>query len=102
LRVVAIGNELLRIDVLVVDGVVGVDLNGDLAWEVELAVERASAVARFYGDRGRELVDPSGAGRWIVEALLDAVTFVLDLREGQVDLCDDTGDVEALDVWLGC
>jgi len=101
LRVVAHLDELRGVDVLVVDGIVGVDLNGDLGWEVELAVEGASAVARLDGGRGAELVHPGGAGAGAVKAGLDAVALVLDLWKGQVDFGDDTGDVEAFDIWVG-
>jgi len=47
LRVVSHLNNLLRIDVLVVP-VVQVNLNGDLAWEIELRVQCAGAVATLH------------------------------------------------------
>jgi hypothetical protein len=101
LRVIAISGNLGRIDVLV-KAIFEIDLDGDLRREVELAVERASAVPGFHRRGRAELVDPRSAGRRAVEAGLDAVAFVLDLGEDEVDLGDDAGDVEAVDVWVGC
>lgn len=98
LGVIAHLDELGGIDVLVVDIIVGVDLDGHVGREVELAVERARAVAGLHGSRGAELVDPRGAGGGTVQTGLDAVALVLDLREGQVDFGDDASDVEAFDV----
>jgi len=47
---------------------------------------------------GRKLVDVIVASHGTVETGLDTVAFVLDLRECEIDFCDDTGDVEAFDV----
>lgn len=70
--------------------------------EVELAVEGAGAVAGLHASGGRELIDPGGTGAGAVEAGLDTVAFIINLWEGQIDFGDDTGDVEALDVWVRC
>jgi hypothetical protein len=102
LRVVAQLDELGRIDVLVIHSIVGIDLDGDVGREVELAVERASSVARFHAGGSAELVDPGGAGGRAIKTGLDAVALVLDLRKGQVDLGDDAGDIEAFDIWVNC
>lgn len=100
--VVAHLDDLGRIDVLVVLSIADIDLDGDVGREVELAVEGASAVARFHAGSSAELVDPGGAGGRAIKAGLDAVALVLDFREGQVDLSDDAGDIEALDIWTNC
>jgi len=102
LRVVAHLDELGRIDVLVIHSIGGIDLDRDVGREVELAVEGASAVARFHAGGSAEFVDPGGAGGRAIKAGLDAVALVLDFREGQVDLSDDAGDIEALDIWTNC
>lgn len=98
LRVIAQVPDLLGVDVLV-ELAVEVDLDGDAGGQVELRVERAGAVAGSDGRGRRELVHPRRAGAGPVEALLDAVAGALDLGEGQVDLGDDAGHVEAGDVW---
>ena len=100
MRVIAQSFDLRSIDVLVLV-TVEIDLDGDCRREIELAVESAGAVSGLHGGKGAELVDPSGAGGGAVETGLDAVAFVLDLGEGEVDFGDDAGDVEALDVWAG-
>jgi hypothetical protein len=94
LRVVAVGHDLSGVDVLV-GAVVEVEGEGDVGRQVELRVERAGAVAGLDRGGGRELVDVGGTGGGSVQALLDAVALVLDLREGQVDFGDDAGDIEA-------
>jgi len=98
LRVVAHLDDLGRIDVLVIHSIGDIDLDGDVGREVELAVEGASAVTRFHAGGSAEFVDPGGAGGRAIKAGLDAVALVLDFREGQVDLSDDTGDIEASDI----
>jgi hypothetical protein len=97
LRVVAVGHDLLGVDVHVV-AVGEVELESHGRGEVELRVQGAGAVAGHDG-RGRgELVDVGGAGAGAVEALLDAVALVLDLGEGEVDFGDDASDVEAFGI----
>jgi len=72
--------------------------DGDGGRQIELRVQSASAVALLDGLWGRELVHVSRASAGTVQALLDAVAFVLDLGEGQVDLSHDTGHIEATSV----
>lgn len=55
-------------------------------------------MAGLDGRGRREFVHIGGARSWAVQALLDAVAFVLHLREGEVDFGDDAGDVEAAGV----
>jgi len=81
-----------------IGAVVDVVGNGDRRWQIELRVQSAGAVAELNGRRGREFVDVVRAGGGAVQALLNAVAFTLDLREGQVDLSDDTCHVEATGV----
>jgi len=97
LGVVAHQGDLGGVDVLV-QVVVEVDVDGHAGRQVELAVQRAGAVAGLDGVGRRELVHPAGAGGRVVQARLDAVALVLDLREGQVDLGHDAGYVKATDV----
>ena len=97
LRIVPIGLDLRGVDIRVVRAI-QVEFERDLGRQIELTVERACTVAACHRGRGRELVYVRGAGAGPVEAFLNAVTFVLDLGEGQVDFGDDAGDVEALDV----
>jgi len=97
LGVISHGRDLLRIDVLV-QAVVEINLNRDIARQVKLRVQGASPVAQLDGGCSAELVDPGSAGCGTIETGLDAVAFVLDLREGQVDFGNDASDVEALDV----
>jgi hypothetical protein len=97
LRVISHRRDLLRIDVLV-QAIAEVNLNRDIARQVKLRIQGASPVARLDGCWSAELVDPGSAGRGAIETGLDAVAFVLDLREGQVDFGDDASDIEAFDV----
>jgi hypothetical protein len=78
LRIVAVGQDLGGVDVLVV-GAVEIELEHDAGRQVELRVEGAGAVAGLDGRGREELVDVAGAGGGSVEALLDAVAFRLDL-----------------------
>ena len=55
-------------------------------------------MARLNRSWGAEFPDIRGAGRWPVETLLDAVTFVLDQRKGYINFGNDTGYVEAFDI----
>lgn len=98
MRVVAHGNQLRRVYFLV-EGAVGVDVDGDSRRKVELRVESASAVAGLDRRRSAELPDIGGAGSRAVKALLDAVAFVLDEREGEVDFGDNARHIESLDIW---
>lgn len=98
LRVVVVLRDLRGVDVLVVP-IVEIVLDRHISWQVELRVERAGAVTTLDRRRGRELVDVGGTGVGPVEAGLDAVALVLDLREGEVDLRDHAGHVETLGVW---
>ena len=97
LRVVAHLEELGSVDVLV-EGRVDVDVDRNISGQVELAVERAGAVTALDRSWSAELPDVGGAGRGPVETLLNAVALVLDEREGEIDLRNDTGHVEALNV----
>ena len=97
LRVVAVLGDLSSVDVLVVP-IVEVKLHCDASREVELRVESASAVAGLNTGWGGELVDVGGTSGGTVQALLDAVAFGLDLGEGQIDFCDNAGDIEPLGV----
>lgn len=97
LRVVAHHGDLSSVDVLV-QRAVQVDLNVDVRWEVELRVQGAGAMAGCDARRGAELVDIGGAGGWAVQACLDAVAVVPDLREGEVNFGNNTGDIEASDI----
>lgn len=97
LGVVSHRHDLLCIDVLV-QAIVEIDLDSDIARQVELRIQGAGPVARLYGGWSAELVDPGSACGGAIETGLDAVAFVLDLRKGQVDFGDDASNVEALDV----
>ena len=89
--------NLRRIDIRIV-GIIKIILHHHGRGKVELRVEGAGAVARLdAGGRG-ELVHIGGAGCGAVEAFLDAVAFVFDLREYEVDFGDDASDVEAFGV----
>jgi len=94
LGIVPVREDLRPVDVDVV-AVVEVKLKRNVGGQVELGVERAGAMAGLDRVDGRELVDVGGAGAGAVQALLDAVAFVLHLGEGQVDFRHDTGDVKA-------
>lgn len=98
LRIVPIGDDFGGIDVLV-QAAVGVDLDGDRGWQVELRVERAGAVARLHAGGRRELIHVRGARVGSVEALLDTVALILHDGEGEVNFGDYACDVEALGVW---
>ena len=52
--------------------------------------------------RGGELVNICGASGGAVEALLNTVACGLNLGECQVDLGDNTGDIEAADILGDC
>jgi len=94
LWVVAIGHDLGTIDVDVeVAGEIVVDC--DVGGEVELRVQCASTVAGLDGSRGGKFVDVCSARGRAVQALLDAVAFVLDRGEGQINFRHDAGHVEA-------
>ena len=97
LGIIAHLGDFSRIDVFVVR-VGQINLDGDLAWQVELRVERAGAVAGLDRCRRAEFVDPGRAGSGPVKTSLDAVARVRDLGEGEIDFSDDAGDVEAFDV----
>ncbi len=97
LGVIAHSSDLLGIDVDILVAI-EIDLDIDVGRKVELAVEGAGAVAGLNGGRGGKLVHPRGAGGGAVEAGLDAVALGADLREGQVHLGHDAGDVKAADV----
>ena len=51
------------------------------------------------GSRSAELPNVCSASSGPIEALLDAVAFVLNEWEGQDDISDDTSDIETLDVY---
>ena len=53
---------------------------------------------RLYRSRGGELVDVVCAEGGTVQACFDAVAFVFDLGEGEVDFGGDASDVEAAGV----
>ena len=94
LRIVAHHDDLGSVDVHVVD-IIEIILNGDGRWKVELRVERAGAVTGLNAGWSGELVDVGSAGGWAVQALLDAVAFVLDSGERQVNFGHHAGDVKA-------
>lgn len=91
-------DDCLSLDVLVV-GAVEIEFNSDISREVEVRVKGAGSMARFDCVGSGELPDVVCAGCRGVQALLDAVAFVLHLRECQIDLCDNTGDIEAARIW---
>jgi len=97
LRVVAIGQDLLSVDIDVVTAV-EIKLQSHAGRQVELRVQRAGTMARLDGGRSAELVDVAGAGRGSSQATLDAIAFILDGRKGKVDLSDDASDIEALGI----
>lgn len=71
-----------------------IHLKSHLRWKVKIRVKRARAMARLHG-RGRgEFVDVIGTGARPVQAFLDTVAFSSDLGKGQIDLSNDTGDIE--------
>ena len=94
LRIIAHHDDLGGVDVHVV-AVVEIILHGDSRWKVELRVERAGTVTGLNAGWSRELVDVGGAGGWAVQALLDAVAFVFNSGERQVDFGHHAGDVKA-------
>lgn len=96
--VVVITDKLCGIDILV-EGAVEIDFDGDIRGKVELRVEGASAVAALDACGSRKLPYVGSTGGWAVQALLDAVAFILDQRKSQVDLSHNTGHVKALDIW---
>jgi hypothetical protein len=75
-----------------------VHFDGHVGGQVEVGVERAGSVARLDGRGVRELPDVVCAGARVVETRLDTVAHGLNLGEGQVDLGENAGDVEALGV----
>ena len=83
LRVVSETRDLCCVDVLI-EPAPEVDIDGDGAGEVELRVQCAGAVARFYGGGSGELVDVVGAGGGSVQARLDAVAGGFNLGEREV------------------
>jgi hypothetical protein len=97
LRVVIIGEKLGCIDILV-EGAVEIDFDSDIRRKVELRVEGASAVAALDALGSRKLPYVRSTGGWAVKALLDAVAFILDQRESQVDFSHNTRHVKALDI----
>jgi hypothetical protein len=56
-------------------------------------------MARLNRLRRTKFPDIVSAGGGSVKALLDAVAFVLNKGECEIDFGDDTGDVEALGIW---
>jgi hypothetical protein len=97
LRVVVISEKLWGVDVLV-EGTVEVDIDGDIRGKVELRVEGAGAVAALDACGSRKLPYVGSTSGWAVQALLDAVAFILDQRESQVDFSHNTRHVKALDI----
>lgn len=90
---IAVHPDFGSVDVLA-ERAVQVEFDIDIGWEVELAVERTSAVTGENGSRSAKLPDVGRAGRGSVEAGLDAIASGLDLREHEVDLSHDAGYVE--------
>jgi hypothetical protein len=58
----------------------------------------ASAIAAFDACGSRKLPDVIIAGFFAIDARLDAIAFILDFREGQVNLSRNPGDIKALDI----
>lgn len=91
--VVAVGVNLSSIDI----GVVAareIHLQCHLPGKIEIGVERARTVAGLNGLGRGEFVDVVGTGPEPVQALLDAIAFSPDLREGQVDFSYDSRDIK--------
>jgi hypothetical protein len=97
LRIVAKGNKLGSINVLV-ERAVGVDLDGNVGWEVELRVQCASTMSSKNGGCGAELPDVGGARGRAIQTLLDAVAFTLDQRKSEINLSDNPSHVEASNI----
>lgn len=98
LRVVVIGEKLRCIDILV-EGAVEINFDGYIRRKVELRVEGASTVASLDALGSRKLPHVRSTCGWTVKALLDAVAFILDQRESQVDFSHNTRHVKSLDIW---
>ncbi len=101
LRIIAHHDDFGGVDVHVV-GIIEIILNGDSGRKVELRVERAGTVAGLDAGWSGELVHVGGAGGRAVQALLDAVAFVLDCGELQVNFGHHAGNVETFGVWFLC
>jgi len=97
LRVVVISENLRGVDILV-EGAVEIDIDGDIRGKIELRVEGTSAVAALNACGSRKLPYVGSTSGWAVQALLDAVAFILDQRESQVDFSHNTRHVKALDI----
>lgn len=97
MRVVVISEKLGGIDILV-ESAVEIDVDGDIRGKVELRVEGASSLAALDACRGRKLPHVGSTGGRAVQALLDAVAFILDQRESQVDFSHNTSHVKSLDI----
>jgi len=69
-----------------------------IRWQVESAIERASAVPGPHRCFRAELPYIVRADRRAVQAFLDAVALVLDFRVGEVNFGYDAGDIEAASV----
>ena len=69
-------------------------INGHCAWQVELTVQSASPVSTGNCRWGGELVHVGCACGRSVQTLLNAVTGGLDQREREIDLGDNSSDVE--------
>ena len=83
MRVISKSHDLCCVDILI-EPALKVVVDGDGAGEVELRVQRASAMARLHRGGGGELVDVAGAGGRPVKARLDAVASGIYLGKSEV------------------
>ena len=86
-----------RLKVCVIAAVDG-EFDRHIGGKVEIRVECACAMSVHDAFGCRELVDIVVASPVSVNACFDAVAFILDLREGEVDFGGDTGNIEASDI----
>ena len=97
MRIVAQLHDLLGVDVLV-QWAREVKVKRYISGKVEIAVKRTGSVATLDSGRCRKLVHIVRADAGPVETFLDAVAFILDFGERQVDLGHNASDIEATSV----
>lgn len=71
-----------------------IELQSHLRWKVEIGVKRARAVAGFHRLGRGEFIDVVGTCSTPVQTFLNTVAFGPDSREGQINLSNDSSDIE--------
>ena len=97
MRIVARLHDLLGVDVLV-QWAREVKVKRYISRKIEIAVKRTGSVATLDSCRCGKLVHVVCADAGPVETLLDAVAFILDFGEREVDLCHNASHIEAASV----